>query len=284
LFFDPATERAFLAKDAVEVDKKERLVFGGMAHWDGLDLFGPNYMSVAYRKNGEIHVRVEPSNVKKPKNPTVLRISRLPVVRSVFFWGRLLLQVVGSFWVLLFFAATLAALWLFVRLMEFGSGAGPLGGVFAFFAEFPILPMLLLFFGAMRFTSIGRYHGAEHKVVAAYEKYGEVTLEGAERSSRIHPRCGTNILGYIVLAALLDPLIGWGGYAVLQFILISEAWFIFGKTRPSIAVGNFLQRHFTTTEPRRAELEVAVESLNRLLRAEEERAAGGEMVKTPAGY
>ena len=271
-----------MAGSVAERDKKERLVFGGMAHWDGLDLFGPNYMSVAYRRKGEIHVRVEPSSIKKPKNPTVQRVSRLPVVRSAFFWSRLLLQVVGSLWVLLFFVAALAGLWFFVRLMEFGSGAGPLGGVFAFFAEFPILPMLLLFFGAMKFTSIGRYHGAEHKVVAAYEKYGEVTSEGARKSSRIHPRCGTNILGYIVLAALLDPLIAWWGYAVLQFILISEAWFIFGKTQPSIAVGNFLQRYFTTTEPRRAELEVAVESLNMLLRTEEERAAGGELAKTPA--
>jgi uncharacterized protein YqhQ len=82
-----------------------------------------------------------------------------------------------------------------------------------------------------------------------------------------------------VVGALLDPLIAWWGYAVLQFILISEAWYVFGKTRPSIAVGNFLQRYFTTTEPRRAELEVAVESLNRLLKAEEGHA--GEPVKTP---
>jgi uncharacterized protein YqhQ len=263
---------------------KERLLFGGMAHWDGLDLFGPNYMSVAYRKKGEIHVRVEPSNVRKPRNPTLRRISRLPVIRSFFFWGRLVLQVVGSFWVLLFFAATLAVLWLFVRLMEIGSGAGALGGVFAFFAEFPILPMLALFFAAMKFTSIGRYHGAEHKVVAAYERDGEVTLEGARKSSRIHPRCGTNILSYIVAAALLDPFIAWWGYAVLQFILISEAWYVFGKTRPSIAVGNFFQRYFTTSEPSRAELEVAVESLNRLIQAEEERSASGELVKTPARF
>jgi uncharacterized protein YqhQ len=109
-----------------------------------------------------------------------------------------------------------------------------------------------------------------------------VTLEEARKSSRVHPRCGTNILGYIVLAALLDPFIAWWGYAVLQFILISEAWYIFGKMRPSIAVGNLLQRYFTTTEPRRAELEVAVESLSKLLQAEEEHAAGGELTTTPA--
>ena len=260
-----------MAKNTAEVSEKERLVLGGMARWDGLDLFGPNYMSVAYRYKGEIHVRVEPSSVWKPRNLTVQRLSRLPIVRSLFFWSRLILQVVGSVWTLVFFAATLAALWLFVRLMELGSEEELFGGVFTFFAQFPIVPVLLLFFAAMKFTPIGRYHGAEHKVVAAYEEHGEATLEGARRSNRIHPRCGTNILSYIVLAALLDPLIDWWGYAVLQFILISEAWFVFGQTRPSIAVGNFLQRYFTTTEPRRAELEVAVESLNSLLQAEEKR-------------
>jgi hypothetical protein len=279
----PARRRDILAKDAAERDKEEHLVFGGMAHWDGLDLFGPNYMSVAYRREGEIQIRVEPSNLWKPENPTVQRISRLPVVRSLFFWGRLVLQVVGSLWVLIFFVATLAALWLFVRLMELGSGEGLFGAIFSFFAEFPILPVLLLLFAGMKFTPIGRYHGAEHKAVAAYEEHGEVTLEGAQKSSRIHPRCGTNILSYIVLAALLDPFIDWWGYAILHFILISEAWFVFGNTRPSIAVGNLLQKYFTTTEPRRAELEVAVESLKKLLQAEEEH-EGGSPIRVPAGY
>ena len=273
-----------MAKDAAALDKQERLVLGGMARWDGLDLFGPNYMSVAYRHRGKIHVRVEQSSIWRPKDPTVQRISQWPILRSIFFWSRLMLQMIGSIWTLVFFAATLAILWVFVRLMEFGSGEGALGGVFSFFAEFPILPVLLLFFASMKFTPIGRYHGAEHKVVAAYEEHGEVTLEGARRSSRIHPRCGTNILGYIILAALLDPLIDWWGYAILQFILISEAWFIFGKTRTSIAVGNFLQRYFTTTEPRRAELEVAVESIQRLLRAEEEQAGVGELAQTRARF
>jgi uncharacterized protein YqhQ len=168
--------------------------------------------------------------------------------------------------------------------MQLGSGVGALGGVFAFFAEFPILPILLIFFATMKFTPIGRYHGAEHKAVTAYETCGEVTLQNARNSSRIHPRCGTNILLYIILAALLDPLIAWWGYAILQFILISEAWFIFGKSRPSIAVGNFLQRYLTTTEPRRYQLEVAIESLNRLLQAEEEREIDEAAVRVKARY
>ena len=260
-----------MAKDEV---KNGRLTFGGMARWDGLDLFGPNFMSVAYRRKGEIHVKIEPSALRQPTNPTVQRVSRWPIIRSFFLWGRVFAQLFGSPWTLLFFAATMGALWIFVRLMQLGSGVGTFGGVFTFFAEFPILPILLLFFAAMKFTPIGRYHGAEHKAVAAYEKYGYVTLPSAKGVSRVHPRCGTNILLYIILAALLDPLVAWWGYAILQFILISEAWFIFGQTRPSIAVGNLLQRYLTTTEPRRAELEVAVEGLNKLLQAEEEREEG----------
>ncbi len=262
-----------MAKEAAR-ERKRDLVFGGMARWDGLDFFGPSYMSAAYRdRKGEVKVRVEPSKVWKPRNPTLQRFLRLPIVRSVFFWGRLIVQVLGSVWALLFFAATLATLWVFVLLLEAGSGAGgTLGGVSGFFADFPVLPLLVVFFAALRFSPMGRYHGAEHKSVAAYEKHGEVTMDGAKASSRIHPRCGTNILLYITLAAVLDPLIAWPGYAVLQFILISEAWFAFGQSRPSVAVGNFLQRHFTTTEPTRHELEVAVESLGRLVRVEEERA------------
>lgn len=266
-----------MAENAARKGDKERLVFGGMARWDGLDLYGPNYMSVAYRRKGRIHVNVEPSNVWRPENPAVARISRWPVVRSFFFWGRLLVQVVGSVWTLVFFVAVLAVLWLLVSLLEMGSGPGAVGGLLGFFAEVPIVPLLVAFFAAMKFSPIGRYHGAEHKAVAAYENCGEVNLENARNSSRIHPRCGTNILLYIALAAALDPFIDWWGYAILQFILISEAWYIFGQTRPSIAIGNFLQKYFTTTEPSRKELAVAVESLAQLVQAEEARAEAGSV-------
>lgn len=260
----------------------ERMTFGGMARFDGLDLFGPSFMSTAYRKKGDIHIHVEPSRVRRMENEPSL--FRLPIIRSFFFWGRLLWQVGGSLWTIVFFVASLAVLWLVVAIFEFGSGAGGAAGpLFDFLATFPILPVLLLFFITMRFTSIGRFHGAEHKVVSAYEKYGEVTMANARAASRIHPRCGTNILIYILLAGLMDPLIGWWGYAIVQFILISEAWFMVGQSRPSIAVGNLFQRLFTTTEPRRAELEVAVESMNRLLAAEQGE-TGNARMSVPARF
>ncbi len=259
---------------------------GGMARRTGVDLFGPNYSSSAERREDKIYVWIDPSNLWRPTG-ILKRVSEWPILRSFVFWFRILLLLVGSIWTLISFVAIMAVLWLFIYLLETGTEAigGPVGIVLGFFAAFPILPILLPFFAAMKFTAIGRYHGAEHKAVAAYEKYGEVTFEGAKNMSRIHPRCGTNILIYITLAALADPFIDWAPYAFLQFILISEAWFVLGKTRASIAVGNFLQRYLTTSEPERKELEVAVESLKELLRAEGgERGAAKEPVLIPAQY
>ena len=271
-----------MAQEGAENEK--RLLFGGMARWGGVDFFGPRYASSTQLKDGKIYVWIDPSKLWQPTG-VLERLSRVPVLRSIFFWGRLLLQLLGSIWALVFFVGTMAVLWLLMVLMEAGMATvgGPLGAMLAFFAAFPILPILALFFAAMKFTSIGRYHGAEHKAVSAYEKYGEVTLEGARGVSRLHPRCGTNILTYIVLAALIDPFVNWAPYAVLQFILISEAWFIFGKTKWSIAVGNFVQKYLTTSEPGRKELEVAVEGLAELLRAERGvRGAAKEPVLIPA--
>jgi uncharacterized protein YqhQ len=274
-----------LAQEAVD-RKEERLLFGGMARYGGIDFFGPNYSSSAERREGKIYVWIDPSKLWKPEGIWA-RISQWPVLRSVFLWFRVLLQLLGSIWALVSFVGIMAVLYLFVYLADFGSESlgGPLGAVLHFFAVFPILPVLLLFFAGMKFTAIGRYHGAEHKAVAAYEKYGEVTLDGASGMSRIHPRCGTNILIYIVAVSLLDPFIDWAPWAVLQFIVITEAWFILGSTRVSIAIGNWMQRYLTTSEPGRKELEVAVESLNELLRAERgERGAAEEPVLLPTRF
>ncbi len=270
----------------VEVEQEGKLLLGGMARWTGIDFFGPNYSSAAERRDSDIYVWIDPSNLWSP--PGVLaRVAEWPVFRSVFFWFRIFVVLLGSVRALVFFVVSMALIWGLIMALDFGatSTEGPLGYVLAFFAAFPILPVLLPFFVAMKCTPIGRYHGAEHKAVAAYEKYGYVTLENAQSMSRLHPRCGTNIFIYIILVSLADPFIDWAPYAVLQFIILTEAYFILGKTRISIAVGNFMQKYLTTSEPSRKELEVAVESLKELLRAEGgERGAEKEPVLIPARF
>jgi uncharacterized protein YqhQ len=42
------------------------------------------------------------------------------------------------------------------------------------------------------------YHGAEHKVIRAYEAGHELTVKNVAAASRFHPRCGTSFLVFVV--------------------------------------------------------------------------------------
>jgi uncharacterized protein YqhQ len=42
------------------------------------------------------------------------------------------------------------------------------------------------------------YHGAEHKVIRAYEAGKELTIRNIAQASRFHPRCGTSFLVFVV--------------------------------------------------------------------------------------
>lgn len=48
-----------------------------------------------------------------------------------------------------------------------------------------------------------QYHGAEHKVIGAFESGGEVTATEAARMSRLHPRCGTTFLLFVIAISII---------------------------------------------------------------------------------
>src|SRR5207245_9387044 len=48
-----------------------------------------------------------------------------------------------------------------------------------------------------------QYHGAEHKVVWAFEKAGRADLDNARASTRFHPRCGTSFLLVVMAIAMV---------------------------------------------------------------------------------
>ena len=134
-----------------------------------------------------------------------------------------------------------------------------------------------------------RYHGAEHKIIHAFESDGEISAEAAARFSRLHPRCGTTFLLFvlsiaIILHTVLVPafLMFWtpeGAPAkhaatlcfklalmipisALAYELIRYAARLEGSVLGPIlrAPGMFLQL-LTTWEPDREQLEVAVAAL-----------------------
>ncbi|MDD3304008.1 MAG: peptide chain release factor N(5)-glutamine methyltransferase [Clostridia bacterium] len=67
---------------------------------------------------------------------------------------------------------------------------------------------LLVLKSTRMFNTLFEYHGAEHKVVNAYEALGNYDLEVAKvkKCSRFHRRCGGNFVIYFVIGLLLTTL------------------------------------------------------------------------------
>lgn len=123
--------------------------------------------------------------------------------------------------------------------------------------------------------SMWRFHGAEHKAVAAYEQGLDLTdIDAVLGTSRVHDRCGTNVVAVLVLACLL-PIPSTGVLSILTFVLLFAAsvevvslaarhprvWL----SRVILSAGHFLQRHVTTAEPTAEEQAVGVKALQACL-------------------
>ena len=132
------------------------------------------------------------------------------------------------------------------------------------------------------------YHGAEHKAVACHEAGRPLTPADAQGFPRVHPRCGTSFLGLVLIVAclILLPLgqLAWGWLlttralaapvaAALAFELVR--WAVRTRAQRLLAPLVALQR-FTTREPDREQLRVAIAALQAVL------AAGGT-ASEPAG-
>lgn len=67
--------------------------------------------------------------------------------------------------------------------------------------------MFVGYIGAISFVPdirrVFQYHGAEHKVIWAFESGNEVTVASARSNSRLHPRCGTSFLLFVLAVSIL---------------------------------------------------------------------------------
>jgi len=143
---------------------------------------------------------------------------------------------------------------------------------------------LLIFVGYLllisRMSDIRRvfeYHGAEHKVIAAYENGVELTPESAQRFTTAHVRCGTNFLLTVMVIAILVyaavptpdlativvsrvvliPLVAGISYEVIR---ASARNMQRGWVRAAMKPGLLLQR-LTTREPSLDQLEVSIAAM-----------------------
>lgn len=151
---------------------------------------------------------------------------------------------------------------------------------------------------------IFEYHGAEHKVIHAYEAGKELAMYNIKSFSTHHPRCGTSFLLIVMVMSILVfsfipqawpfaykflsrliliPLIAGFSYEFLR--MLSRM-----KDNPLmnmlIQPGLLLQR-LTTREPDDNQIEVAIKALEEVLRLEEgvsETGSPGRSVADFLGY
>ncbi len=151
---------------------------------------------------------------------------------------------------------------------------------------------VLVFLGYILAISVSKdirrvfeYHGAEHKVVHAFEAGDDLTPESADRHSTIHPRCGTSFLIMVMMLSImvfsvipkdwlfidkflsrlfLMPFIAGLSY---EFIKMSSKKMNNPIVRMMAIPGLWLQK-LTTGTPSHDQIEVAIKALKEALKKE----------------
>ena len=152
------------------------------------------------------------------------------------------------------------------------------------------LGFLLLISQWKEIQRVFEYHGAEHKVVWAFEKRGPISVAAARACTRFHPRCGTSFLLVVMGIAMvvymflpfhtfwlrflgrivLLPVIAGLSYEFIRFAARSKGRLWKWSSQP----GLWLQR-VTTREPDDSQLETAIKALETAMALEQNR--GGEL-------
>lgn len=121
-----------------------------------------------------------------------------------------------------------------------------------------------------------QYHGAEHKCINCIEKGRPLTVHNAMRSSRLHKRCGTSFMFFVVFVSIivfffirveqpalrvllrvaLIPVIAGISYEIIRLAGRSDNFFVNLLSAP----GMLLQR-LTTKEPDEEMIQVAIASV-----------------------
>ena len=253
-------------------DEKMRL--GGMALPNGVLVHGPRHWACAIRpEDGKLRLasgakRIVSADVDSPLVRGPARIAEvfallpavrkaLPEARLPFERPRVLATMVGS---------ALAA----KAIRRSGAGAFAREGLAGLLA---LAPALL----AVRGTELAAYHGAEHISIGSYEH--------GEPRTREHERCGTHLVGPLLLTSAVGGAVA--SKAPRELRSLARAVSMVGALATSVEIfgwmlrhaenpvaqalarpGHELQQRFVTAEPTPEQLEVAESALAECLRLE----------------
>ncbi len=129
------------------------------------------------------------------------------------------------------------------------------------------------------------YHGAEHKTIYCYEAGLPLTVENCRAQSRLHPRCGTSFLVFVLLISILVfafvkvdtlwlriiikllclPFIAGISYEIIKWAGRSDSKLVSLLSKP----GLYLQK-ITTKEPDDDMIEIAIAAMTPVLPKEGE--------------
>lgn len=253
---------------------EEKIRLGGMALANGVLVHGPTAWACAIRTpKGELKVesarkRFRAAEVERPFLRGAARLAEvmvllpqvrhaLPEARLPFERPRVLATMVGS--------AVAARLVKASRLRPLAQEL--LAGVFS------LAPAAL----AVRGSDVAAYHGAEHISIGSYEH--------GERRSKEHERCGSHIVGPLLVSSALGGAVAahapeqlrGPARAVAQIGAVGVATELFswmirhpdhGLSRALAKPGHELQHRLATEEPTPEQLEVAEAALAACLELE----------------
>jgi uncharacterized protein YqhQ len=285
--------------------------YGGQAVIEGVMIRGRTRMATACRlPNGEIVVREEPVNSLMTRRPWLNR----PFLRGT----PALVDALMIGYRSLMWSADLALeaedqkpsnpLWMWLTVfvsVAIGVGVFIIGptwavgwihanafwsNVFEGLLRLAMFIVYVLAISLMRdIRRLFRYHGAEHKVVNAFEaghgSDGRISLEDAQKFGTIHPRCGGSfLLLFFVIAIVVHMFLGWPSWPIRiasRVLLIPviagiayELIRLAGRNRESLLLrilvtpGLWLQR-LTTGEPTDDQIEVAAKAMEAVVQAEQ---------------
>ncbi|MGN0819955.1 MAG: peptide chain release factor N(5)-glutamine methyltransferase [Christensenellaceae bacterium] len=155
---------------------------------------------------------------------------------------------------------------------------------------------MLIFIGYLCFTlllkdirRVYQYHGAEHKTISCYERGLPLTVENVRSSSRVHDRCGTTFMFFVMIVSILVfsiansflgvqgilrslvkilflPIVAGVSYELLKALAKTESWIFYPIKLP----GLLLQR-ITTREPDDGMIEVAIAAFETVLAMDKDK-------------
>jgi uncharacterized protein YqhQ len=284
----------------------KKFYYGGQAVIEGVMMRGKRSIAVAVRQpNGEIKLKDQPLS-----SMYTGKLREIPIIRGVI----VLIETMALGIQTLFYSAEVASaqdgeepispgmLWgTAIISIVLGVGiffVGPL--LLTNYLIYPLVPSALLgniIEGLLRIVifilylrlvtlmpdirAVFAYHGAEHKVVNAFEAGMPLEVEDVKKYSTAHTRCGTSFLLVVMVIAIvvfsflgrpqlwlsilsriiLLPVIAAFGYELIRF----AAGHVNNKIVHALLLPGMALQSMTTREPDEGKIEVAIAALKRVI-------------------